>query len=112
MRKVFYFFHQTRLTKSLHYAFGNNEPDTQAYAVDVIENYKDWSKTIFLVDPICSKLFYILYSNYGESYNTFLKPKYLGIIDTMLRDLILCYKGMRSNRDIDKIVDVLFPNVK
>lgn len=108
VRKVFYYFHQTRLHSSLHYAFLKNEPETEAYAVDVIENYKDSSKTLFLVDPICSKLFYFLFANYLQTYCSYLKPKYIGVVDSLLQELIDCYNDMESAKDLDKVVDILF----
>jgi hypothetical protein len=74
----------------------------------VIENYKDSSKILFLVDPICSKLFYFVYANYSQIYNSFLKPKYIGVIDKMIIDLIQCYDNMESTNDLDKVVDILF----
>ena len=87
--KYFIFFHQTRLQSSLHYAFPKEGPETEIYAVDVIENYKDSSKTLFLVDPICSKLFYLLFANFLHIYSSYLKPKYIGVIDILLMRIVL-----------------------
>jgi hypothetical protein len=112
VRKIFYYFHQTRLHSSLHYAFPMTSPETETYAVDVIENYKDSSKILFLVDPICSKLFYFLFANYSQIYNSFLKPKYIGVIDKLVIDLIQCYDNMESIDDLDKVVDILFQTDK
>jgi hypothetical protein len=84
IRKVFYFFHQTRLNSSDHYMSEYTETEGEIYAMDIIEKYKDSLKAMFMIDSVASKLFYTVFCNFDYIYNCFLKTKYKGIIDVAI----------------------------
>lgn len=108
VRKIFYYFHQTRLNSSDHYKLNYPIDESIIYGVDIIEKYKDVVKTLFMVDPVCSKLFYILFHNYDKLYFEFLKEKYLGIIDIVIRKVVSCYDNIQQKQELVKVVDSIF----
>jgi len=108
IRKIFYFFHQTRLNSSDHYMSEYIEKEGEIYAMDIIEKYKDSLKALFMVDNVSSKLFYIVYFNFDYVYYQFLKPKYKGIIDVIITNSLECYEEMTNIGDLPKIVETIF----
>lgn len=108
LRKVFYYFHQTRLNSSDHYGSDYIEKEGEMYAVDIIEKYKDSLKTLFMIDPVCSRLFYLLYFNFDYVYFCFLKPKYKGIIDLIIENVLKCYDKMAYKKDLTGLVEHIF----
>ena len=108
IRKFFYYFHQTRLNSSDHYGSNYIEKEGEMYAVDIIEKYKDSLKTFFMIDPVCSRLFYILYYNFDYVYCCFLKSKYKGIIDVIIENVLKCYDKMAYRKDLTNLVEHIF----
>lgn len=108
IRKYFYFLHQTRLNSSDHYKSEFGEIETAIWATDIIEKYKDSYKALFLVDPIWSKLFYILYYNFDYVYFHFLKAKYRGRIDVVIKQLISWYTEIAAKEDILNLIPTIF----
>ena len=101
IRKIFYFFHQTRLNSSDRYASEHFEKEGEICNMDIIEKYKDSIKESFLVDRVSSKLFYTVYYNFDYIYNWFLKHKYKGIVDKIIAN---CLKSYDEGSDIRKII--------
>lgn len=107
IRKLFYYFHQTRLNSSNKYGSEHVEKEGEAYAVDIIEKYKDSMKALFLSDPVCSKLFYILYFNFDYTYFAYLKPKYKGIIDVIVNNIVKCLTGTHHKKDLRRLQSLI-----
>lgn len=108
IRKIFYFFHQTRLNSSDHYMSDYVEKEGEVFAMDIIEKYKDMLKALFMMDSVSSKLFYTVYYNFDYIYNCFLKPKYRGIIDVHVQKCIQAYDEMESIQDLKSIISQIF----
>ena len=69
VRKIFYFFHQTRLNSSDHYMMEHTDKEGEVCSMEIIEKYKDSYKAMFMIDPISMRLFYIVFHNFDYVYN-------------------------------------------
>ena len=78
------------------------------YAFDIIEKYKDSLKALFMVDPVSSKLFYLLYFNFDYVYFSFLKTKYKGIIDKIITKTLECYDVVRNKEELTQVLHWIF----
>eukprot|EP00345_Euplotes_harpa_P004508 CAMPEP_0168332646 /NCGR_PEP_ID=MMETSP0213-20121227/9088_1 /TAXON_ID=151035 /ORGANISM="Euplotes harpa, Strain FSP1.4" /LENGTH=324 /DNA_ID=CAMNT_0008336723 /DNA_START=263 /DNA_END=1238 /DNA_ORIENTATION=- len=108
LRKIFYFFHQTRLNSSDHYSSDYVEKEGEMFAMDIVEKYKDSLKALFMVDPISSKLFYFLYYNFDYIYYSYLKEKYKGLIDSVIMKTLECYEKIESKESYVSVIKSIF----
>lgn len=106
-RKIFYYFHQTRLNSSDHYMSNQISKDDDFW-MEIIEKYKDSLKSAFMADPIASRMFYFVFYNFDYVYTKFIKEKYQETIGSIIQNCLETYEQMAENKDYVSVVRHLF----
>lgn len=95
----FNFFHQIHLSeknKAKYKDFLSEAPT----GFDALNRYTNQSRTLFLMDPMCSRLLYFVYRNYEEFYFLLLSENIKPKVEECIKYLLNAYDGLKSEDDV------------
>lgn len=95
----FNFFHQIHLSEKNKAKYLNILSEC-ATGFDALNRYTNESRTMFLEDPLCSRLLYFLYRNYLDFYFQLLSKNIKGKVEECILHVLSIYENVRGEDDV------------
>uniref|UniRef100_A0A7S3NEZ9 Uncharacterized protein n=1 Tax=Euplotes harpa TaxID=151035 RepID=A0A7S3NEZ9_9SPIT len=99
---IFCFMHQThRYTASKLFIISNANRKFSPF--EILENYNENNLKVFLKHPVCSRMFYFVFANFGQHYHSLVKAEYRGQVLTMISCMMNCFQKMRQHSHVSRV---------
>lgn len=95
----FNFFHQIHLSEKNRAKYEKILPGF-ATGFDALNRYTNQSRTMFLEDPLCSRLLYFLYRNYMGIYSQLISSSIKAKVQECLEYVLSSYEELRGEGDV------------